>query len=275
MSDPITETQWNEFEENGYLRLGKVVPDAQIETLRARMDEIMLGTAPLDYDRMLMQLDPSSGQPAERTRQTKGHKGATLEYRKIQDLEFDPLFLEYIQHPLFRSICARVYGEDMTIACYRAMFMNKPAGKGSYLNWHQDRWTDLDRDPRVTIWTALDPSTVESGCVHVIPGSHKGLINPESGAGFLAQEHIDKHVAEAEPVPLELQTGEVALLHNWLLHSSSTNHAAHARRAFSTCYLDAATHSKAGHVFPVVFGDGALTPEQVLLEEFRPGTGIV
>ena len=32
----------------------------------------------------------------------------------------------------------------------RAMFMNKPANKGTFLPWHQDRWTALDRDPQIT-----------------------------------------------------------------------------------------------------------------------------
>lgn len=275
MLDSISAAQWKQFDEDGYLPLGKVVADTQIEALRTRIDEIMLGTAAVDYERMLMQLDPSSGQAAELTRQTKGYKGATLDYRKIQDLEYDLLFLEYIQHPLFKAICARVYGADTPIACYRAMFMNKPAGKGSYLKWHQDRWTDLDQDPQITIWTALDQATVESGCVHLIPGSHKSLINPASGAGFLTQEHIDAYLADVKPIPLELEIGEVALLHNWMLHSSSTNQASHARRAFSTCYMDAATQSQAGHNFPILFGAGALCAEQIETMLCRPGTAII
>jgi len=60
------------------------------DSLQQRIDEIMLGQAPLDYDRMLMQLDSTTGQYKDRGSQTKGHKGATLNYRKIQDLERDP-----------------------------------------------------------------------------------------------------------------------------------------------------------------------------------------
>ena len=165
--------------------------EAELEALQQRMDDIMLGRAPLDYDRMAMQLDrePGTGKPGP---QSKGHKGATLSYRKIQDLEYDPHFLAYMQKPLFRHICARVYGDETTVACYRAMFMNKPAREGTPLIWHQDRWRYLDRDPLITIWTALDPATIANGCVQIVPGAHHKLINPSSGSGFLTPEQAEE-----------------------------------------------------------------------------------
>jgi ectoine hydroxylase-related dioxygenase (phytanoyl-CoA dioxygenase family) len=176
---------------------------------------------------------------------SEGHKRATLEYRKIQMLELDPLFMAYMQRPLFREICAHVYGPEVPIACFRAMFMNKPAGKGRLLPWHQDRWNFLDRDPLVTVWTALDPATIANGCVQIIPGSHaRGVINPASPSGFLEQPMVDQHIALKDIVHLELKAGEVALLHNWLLHSSDVNKTKTARRAFSVCYLDARTRSQ-------------------------------
>ena len=117
--------------------------------------------------------------------QSKGHKLATLSYRKIQDLEFDPLFLRYMQRPLFKHICERAYGLGTPVSSYRAMFMNKPAHEGTDLAWHQDRWTSLDRDPLITIWTALDPAREDNGCMWVTPGRHNKLINPSDGSGFL------------------------------------------------------------------------------------------
>ena len=254
----LNDEQWERFESRGYLRLGRVADTAAMAALKRRIDDIMLGTAPVDYSRTMMQLDVVEGREGPGP-QTRGHKGATLNYRKIQDLEFDELFLAYMRNPLFRSICARVYGRDEPVACFRAMFMNKPAGKGHNLTWHQDRWTDLDRDPLVTVWTALDAATVENGCVRIIPGSHKwGLVNPESPSGFLDPQQVDELVRKVEPVHLVLDEGEVVLLHNWLLHSSGTNHTDRPRRAFSVCYMHAATKSARGTEFSVIFGEGAL-----------------
>ncbi len=256
---PITPAQWESYEKQGFLKLGKLLSDAELAGLRGRIDEIMLGTAPADYERLLMQLDSDTGVYEDSPEQTRGHKGATLGYRKIQDLEHDPLFLAYMQRPIFREICAHEYGEDCSIATFRAMFMNKPARKGTFLPWHQDRWSHLDRDPLVTTWTALDPSTIANGCVQVIPGSHKlGLINPSHGSGFLSKEQAADLCARMPIEHLELEAGEVVLLHNWLVHGSDVNRTDIPRRAFSVCYMDARTRASNGETFSVVFGDGAL-----------------
>ena len=211
MEQHITDAQWEHFWENGYVRIGQVASDAELADLQQRMDDIMLGKAPLDYDKIMMQLDREPGKNSPGP-QSRGHKGATLLYRKIQNLELDAYFLAYLQKPIFRDVCAKIYGDGTPVACFRAMFMNKPAHEGTYLVWHQDRWTDLDRDPRITIYTALDAATIANGCVHIIPKSHSSLINPSHGSGFLSQEHIDEIVANATPEPLELAAGEVVLL---------------------------------------------------------------
>ena len=55
----------------------------------------------------MMQLDrvdgPDSGRPS-----VKGFKGATLSYRKIQDLEHDDIFRLYAASALSRALRARI-----------------------------------------------------------------------------------------------------------------------------------------------------------------------
>ena len=253
----LTDDQWESFLTEGYVRLGKLLSDDDLAALQRRIDDIMLGAADVDYSQMLMQLDRASSDSDEPGPQTKGHKGATLDYRKIQDLEFDPLFLAYMQRPIFRDICRRMYGAA-PIASFRAMFMNKPAQKGTFLAWHQDRWTMLDRDPKVSVWTALDPATIANGCVQIIPRSHHTLVNPSHDSGFLTPEQAQAHAPEEKRVFLELNAGEAVLLHNWLLHGSDINHTNIPRRAFSVCYMDARTRAKNGEAFSTVFPDGVL-----------------
>lgn len=267
--DPIlTDEQWMQYTRDGFLRLGKVVTDAELAALQKRIDDIMLGKADVDYDKMLFQLDSDSGKYEDAGVQSLGHKGATLNYRKIQQLEFDPLFLAYMQKPIFKEICARHYGVHVPVGCFRAMFMNKPAHKGTKLPWHQDRWTSLDRDPLATLWLALDPATKANGCVEVIPGSHKfGVINPSHSSGFLTDELARHFCPQGQVQYLELKAGECVLLHNWLLHSSDVNRSDIPRRGFSVNYLDARTVSRSGEKFPVIFGPGALTPEGVRVQK--------
>ncbi|MFZ4664523.1 MAG: phytanoyl-CoA dioxygenase family protein [Caldilineaceae bacterium] len=262
MRTVLTATEWLHYEHAGYLRLGKLLTDVELHDLQQRIDDIMLGRADVNYDRMLMQLDRIPGETDAPGPQTKGHKGATLRYRKIQDLEFDPLFLAYLQKPLFRHICERVYGATTPIACFRAMFMNKPAHEGTVLVWHQDRWTHLDRDPQITIWTALDPATQANGCVEIVAGTHHHLINPDHGSGFLTDAQAAELLQKNERIYLELAAGEAVLLHNYLPHGSGVNSTDIPRRAFSVCYMDAATKTSNGEQYARIFGEGALSVRQ-------------
>jgi phytanoyl-CoA hydroxylase len=257
----LTDEQWAQYKRDGYLNLGLLLEGDALTRMQTRLDDIMMGKADVDYDRMLMQLDFAATDYAKLGEQTQGFKGATLNYRKIEALEFDPLFLEYMQWPLFHNICERTYGTGAVVSCYRAMFMNKPAGRGSVLPWHQDRWAHLDRDPQVTVWTAVDPATMENGCMKIIPGSHKELLNPDHPAGFLSDEIVETRVNEEDGIFLELKAGEVALLHNWLLHSSDVNHSDRSRRAFSVCYMDGSSLTTDGQPagYSTIFGAGALT----------------
>jgi hypothetical protein len=246
----ITDAQWEQYERDGFLRLGKLLSDADLAALQKRIDDIMLGTADVPYDRLLMQLDSTTGKYEDAGVQSLGHKGATLAYRKIQELELDPLFREFMERPIFREICARVYGPETPVAAFRAMFMNKPANQGTFLPWHQDRWTHLDRDPQITLWTALDPATVANGCVQIVRGSHTvGLINPSHGSGFLTEAQAAEWASPDRVEYLELAPGEVALLHNYLLHASDVNRSEVSRRAFSVCYMDGNTVASNGANF--------------------------
>ena len=234
---------------HGYLRLGHVAPAAEIEALCERIDTIMLGQ--ISYPNMMMQLCPSTGD-AEKARHTKSFKGSSLKYRKIQDLEQDHLFLAYMRCPLFRDITGKILGDE--VSCFRAMFMNKPAGQGVLLDWHQDgtgQW-GLTIAPQVTIWTALDDTSTANGCLRIVPGSHKSMVM--LGRDLLEPDEIAVHAPVEKQMALEMARGEVVLLHNWTLHSSEPNKTDHPRRAFSTCYIDAATrHRDTGEAFPQLF----------------------
>lgn len=246
------------FLNRGYIFLGGIDRGELVE-LRNRIDDIMLGRANVDYEQLMMQLDRGDEPGTPPGPQTNGFKGATLAYRKIQNLEINSTILSYMTKPIFREACSLAYGSDAPISCFRAMFMNKPAGLGTELRWHQDRWANLDRDPLITIWTTLDDATLDNGCVRVIPGSHRAVLNPDDPSGFLTDEMAEEFDARDDVVPLAMEAGEVVLLHNHLLHTSSINRTNVPRRAISVCYMDARTVDQDGTSYRTVFDGEKLT----------------
>jgi hypothetical protein len=227
-----------------------------MEALRQRIDDLMLGRLP--NDGIYFQLDSETGDYGGLKFGDGSWAGPTLNYRKIEKLERDPLFLEYLQHPRFREITEAVYGPDVSL--YRAMFMNKPAGRGTVLPYHQDGGTQwrLTHDPVMTVWTALDDATIAKGCMQVIPGSHRLGLLSEHGHTITPEQEA-QYARDEDSVYLEAEAGEAILLHNLLLHRSGVNREESPRRAFSVCYMDAATRSTTdGRSFPQIFGEGAL-----------------
>ena len=144
------------------------------------------------------------------------------------------------------------------------MFMNKPAERGTELVWHQDigvGWK-IDTNPIITVWTTFDAATVASGCMQIVPGSNNlGILNERH---FTSEEDQAKYTRDEDVIDLEAEAGEAILLHNFLLHRSGVNTTTSPRRAFSATYMDVGTRSVVtGDTFPIVFGEGALSPDTV------------
>src|SRR5262249_51858366 len=153
--------------------------EAALEAMRARSDDLMLGR--VTYPGLFFQLDTTTGSYDDLTF-GRGWEGPSLNYRKIEKLEVDPIFRAWIENPLFEKIARRMAEGD--IAIYRALIFGKAATGGTLLPWHQDggSFWGLDRDPELQIWTALDDAPVDGGCVEVIDKSHRdGLATPLGG----------------------------------------------------------------------------------------------
>jgi polysaccharide pyruvyl transferase WcaK-like protein len=248
------EEQWREYANRGYLHLGRVLDELELAALQQRIDAIMLGEVRLPC--LATQLD-TGGAYDEPPDPAAGLVKPSLAYRKVQGLEGDPLFLALIRSDVFREICHRHYGAHASASILRAMVVNKPAGRGTHVPWHQDGgdvW-GLDRDPLMTIWVALDPATRETGCLQVIPGTHRlGLLSRDRSA--LSAESARSHCPEEAIVHLEIEAGEALLLHNWVVRRSGVNETSSRHRAFTACYMDGRTLSTlTGDRFPIVFGE--------------------
>jgi polysaccharide pyruvyl transferase WcaK-like protein len=253
VSTMLTEQQWNDYSRDGFLHLGKVLEPEQVESLTQRADDLALGN--VGNPDVQMQLD-TGGAYEELPGAVRSFERGTMLYRKIQGLETDDLFSRLVRHPLFLEICGRQYGRHAAISIFRAMVMNKPAGQGTVLPWHQDGgdvWA-LDRDPLVTVWVALDPATQANGCLEVIPGSHNlGLLSLYGST--VADEDVARHCPPERVLPLEVEAGHAVLLHNWLIHRSGVNPSPVPRRAFTICYMDGRTQSTlTGNHFPLIAG---------------------
>lgn len=241
-SDSALDAAVAHYREHGWARLGRIACEDTVAALRARADAIMLGE--VTYDGLFFQHDSDTGR-YEDLSYGQGWKGPSLEYRKVEKLEKDPRFWAWLSNEVFRRIAARVYATESGVSLYRAFLMNKHAGGGSNLPWHQDggNFWGLDRDPVLQIWTALDDAPLDGGCLEVVDGTHAaGLATPLGGV--VPADHVARGGAEARARKLPVEAGEVIILHNHVWHRSGRTSLGKPRRALSVCYMDARTQCR-------------------------------
>jgi ectoine hydroxylase-related dioxygenase (phytanoyl-CoA dioxygenase family) len=114
------------------------------------------------------------------------------------------------------------------ILIYNASFVIKEPQTKTHISWHQDlTYWGFNDDKQVSAWVALSDATIENGCMHMIPGSHK--------KGKIAHKTtIDKHnllhhgqtienVSGSMAVSVPLCAGEASLHHGWTVHTSYPN----------------------------------------------------
>ena len=223
------------FHRDGFARVGALFSEDHLAPLRARADALMRGE--LVYPGMFFQHDAPTGRYEDLTH-GEGFVGPSLEYRKLEKLELDPLFRAHIEHPALLPIVRRFIDGPVTI--YRAVLFNKSARGGSPLPWHQDggRVWGVDRDPFLQVWTALDDCGEDAGCLEAIPGSHAaGLATPLGG--LVPRELASPR--DGDGVTLPARAGEVLLVHNHVWHRAGVNRSGRPRRTLSVAYMTAET----------------------------------
>ncbi|MBT5455906.1 MAG: phytanoyl-CoA dioxygenase family protein [Rhodospirillaceae bacterium] len=150
-------------------------------------------------------------------------------------------------YELFTSDAVLDAVEDLigpNILQYQCGVWIKEPESGSYVSWHQDStYYGMDPLELVSGWVALSPATAETGCMQVLPGSHKAGQLPVdytegSDDNLLASGQATRYpVDESQIALMELQPGEMSLHHVALVHSSRPNHGADRRIGIAGGYL--------------------------------------
>ncbi len=100
---------------------------------------------------------------------------------------------------------------------------NYLGGDGNYYTgdtaWHSDGWHDTGKFIKVALY--LDPVTRTTGCLRVIPGTHKvDIKNWDARKARTAQELWGIDQSQVPAIPLESNPGDVVAFNHNLMHAS-------------------------------------------------------
>ena len=128
------------------------------------------------------------------------------------------------------------------ILLYNATFVIKEPYSDAYVSWHQDlTYWGFNDNKQVAAWIALSDATEENGCMHMIPGSHKGgqvshKVTIDSN-NVLHHGQIIQDVSEGESICVPLKAGEASLHHGWIIHTSYPNKTGNRRIGLNVNYI--------------------------------------
>ncbi len=188
------------------------------------------------------------------------------ENRNNAHLSF-PFIADLVLNDKIVSAAASLVGDDMSL--WSSVLFIKEPHTGSFVSWHQDAtYMALNLDNHVTAWIALTPSTEESGCVAVIPQTHReGIVKHEDTFGednILTRGQRVAEIDESKAVNLELRPGQMSLHHPWLVHGSLPNKSNQRRIGVAMqSYLGADVRPKYGEHHVMYIQGSAVTPEFV------------
>jgi hypothetical protein len=190
-----------------------------------------------------------------------------------------PWLNEVIRHPPILDAVESFIGPD--ILCWGSGFFAKAGRDGTVVSWHQDStYWGLSEPDVVTAWVGFTRSTAESGCMRVIPRTHKLDQVPHrdtfAANNLLSRgQEIEVEVDEGAAVDVILEAGEMSLHHVRLVHGSAPNRSEHPRIGYAIRYVPTHIRQIAGvpDSATLVRGEdvyGNFAPEPVPRRDFDP-----
>ncbi len=257
----LSSEQMRFFEANGFVKGGSVLDQAQIEALRAGLEAIRSGENPRTGD--LYEVDEDYRTAPDRN--VFHFLGAWL----IDDGFHDVLF-----HPAITVKVAQLLGVEHVRFWHDQVFYKPPRHPG-VVTWHQDYsyWTRSTPAGHVTCWIGLDDSTLENGCLHYVPASHRwGLLPRISLTKDMdaVKDYLTPEQAAAfRPEPMILKAGECTFHHSHTVHGSYGNRSDIPRRAVVLNFMKPDTRSADG-TNPLLAGVPVIPEGQVIEGDFFP-----
>jgi hypothetical protein len=163
-------------------------------------------------------------------------------------------------HPRVLDAVEGLLGPDILLWTV-SIFPKYPRDPG-YISWHQDgTYWGLDSVRVTTAWIALTDSTVDNGCMRVVPGSHHRPILPHrdtyAADNRLSRgQEIEVEVDERDAVDVVLRAGEMSLHHVNIIHGSNPNRSDGSRIGFAPRFTTPETSQVDGEPMTAVLARG-------------------
>jgi len=159
--------------------------------------------------------------------------------------DLDPVFDAFSRTAELAAAVESLGYKDPVIL--QSMYIFKPPRIGGEVYCHQDS-TFLYTEPESCIgfWFALEDATTDNGCMHFIPGAHKGPLKElhyRDVDGKMAFKTLDDSPwLDNATVPAEAKAGTLVIFDGRAPHLSGPNRSDKSRHAYTLHVIDKKSH---------------------------------
>jgi len=235
------------FERDGFVNAGRVVDEAEAAALGEELDR--------HVDQLFFGNDRGLSRPFYVV--DIGKSASENHYQLCGMWKVSERFRRLIENSRLVQIAARL-ARATTLQVWSDTVQYKRANQGAPFSWHQDAPYHISILPASRLlgaWVAFDDADVESGCMWMVPGSHRwgeqerhlwqysGLDDPEKFGQLGPPPDVP---AEASgdwrgSVACPVRAGEVHFHHALTWHGSPANRSSRPRRAYTIHYMPEGT----------------------------------
>ncbi len=220
----LTPLEIAQYHEQGYLVPNFRLSAARINGLRETLDQLIRDNPGVRPEKLV-------------SAHTVGKDGG----KNDEGVKGSQAFLDLAMEPQILDLVEQLIGPDIILwGCH---VFCKPAGDGQETPWHQDgHYWPMRPLATCTVWVALDESTVENGCLRVIPKSHAAkfthphLLEDRTDLVLNLRTQNDAF-DERDAVDLQLQPGEMSMHDVFMIHGAAVNHSTQRRAGAALRYM--------------------------------------
>ncbi len=219
MNAEITDTQVEQFRDEGFFVLEDVLPPTDLDALRGECDRLVaerdremdrLGVDAIDLD----------------------HRGSRY---FIHAYGQSPALERFLFSDLMAKIARAALGPEVYL--FNEQFVVKAAERGMKFGWHQDSgFIPYPHGPYLTCWIALDGATEANGTVYLLPYQRAGTREVVEHVRDEETNDLVGYFGDDPGDPVIVPAGSIACFSSTLFHRSGPNTTDEVRRVYVAQY---------------------------------------
>lgn len=216
----LSTSQIEQFNRDGYLKIEQAITADTLARLRGAADAWVEKSRAMTESTDQVELEPTHSADNPRLR------------RLNHPVALSDIFWQVASGDAILDRIEGLLGPD--IKFHHSKLNMKASKGGEAIGWHQDfAFFPHTNEDVLACGIALDDSTIDNGCLMVIPGTHRiGLLNHRDKNGEFVGKIVgdeDKY-DESQAVSIELKAGDMSIHHACAIHGSTQNNSGNARR---------------------------------------------